>query len=265
MKRLQAFLTVLWIMLLSFACQEDPNDPIIVANLEQEVQLSLEEVLGTPDAVRFRLTTFELADCLNYGIDIDFERTGNTLNLQVNEILAPPDCLPGSAPAKGSVIVQGLTPGLYNLTVDLKGVSPSVGSLYVLTDRYLLSMEEAGEVGLLREEVLQVPPQSFWGFVQWETEAGRDLAQAFLATLRAEFAEREAEAGHYSYFEVVDGKPVLLDPLPPSPSAPREYFLLGLDAESNLALLRDLVSQYRQEATAGELTLSILTSQGMRI
>jgi len=246
------------------SCQSELNDPIIVANLDQEFGLHVEEVLGSDQAVRFRLSTLELADCLNYSIRTELDQRGPELEIDLLEIQAPKNCEAGLAPAQGAVEANGLTLDEYLLRLSLKGVANTEGKLRIFPDHYLLSLEQNGSVIPLHEEVRRVPANSCWGFVSWNDPTGYSIAQAFLAEFQGAFQSLTAQNGYYSYFEITGGNVEVFTPPPPADAEQSRYFLVAMKPE-DLAELNAIVEEYRQSAPATHFTIEILTSTGERI
>jgi hypothetical protein len=264
MIEIRRFSIVLFLFLVLVSCRSELNDPIIVANLEQEFGFSLEQVLGSDHTVRFKLSTLDLADCLNYSIQAELNRRDPELEIDILEIQAPKDCEAGLAPARGAVQADELTLDEYLLRLSLKDVANTQGELRIFPDHYLLSLEQNSSVIPLHEEVRRVPANSCWGFVSWNDPTGFAIAQAFLAEFQSTFQPLTAPNGYYSYFEITSGNVEVFNPSPPADAEQSRYFLVDMKPGA-LAELNAIVQQYRQNATTTHFNIEILTSTGERI
>ena len=85
------------------------DDPIVIADLEDEFVLDLWENLGPAErSLVFRITSVATEECSNYSIESPHYISGNKINVSIKDIIAPSACEPGIAPA-GSEVGSGGT------------------------------------------------------------------------------------------------------------------------------------------------------------
>ncbi len=262
--RKNGFLVVfLFFLLLSAeSCQlAKLNDPIVVTDVEEEFYVDLIEDLQTePRQLKFLLATIQEEPCENYRIQVSSQRLANRINLSINDIVIPDDCIPGNAPAKAETAFGALQNGFYRLSIDLKQTVFNDGQLTVSDDRYIVSMTKKEGIVFVQQELLKIPVNIAWGYLTYESEAGKALADQFIASLNELGENKSFTKGYYGYFHVLDDDGRVMVSQQPVTSQ-IQTFLHYLPRPGNRQALKDMLAEYRTQY-AGEVNIKVFTDQG---
>lgn len=203
MGRLNIYNILIFSFLLSFSgCSLDSlNDPVIVADIENEFYIDLWETLGNISDFQLVIETIVDEECLNVPIDFDLLKRPNDFKVTLNEIVVPSDCNPGSAPATASVSLGNLPIGAYSFSINLKNTVNNVGLLTVTPNQYLLEMETEHGFILVRSQLLRIPDHTIWGYVNFVADQS-DLAAAFIEELKTLTAPKNFLRGYYGHFTI---------------------------------------------------------------
>lgn len=177
--------------------------PIIVADVEDEFYIDIWEKLEPGKrSFQLKIETIEEENCLNYSIDFDFQKTGYSLEVSLNDILVPADCQPGDATAKALVNTGMLSPGYYDLLIGLRNTVLNEGQVLVSGDRYFLKSDKENGIIFLHKELMRVPEKAIWGYVVFEEGQDEQIAGDFIADLKEISTEGNYNNGYYGYFTI---------------------------------------------------------------
>lgn len=233
------------------------GDPIIVSDIEEEFRIAVLEKLSPGErSLQFEIETIEDEPCANAVIEARLTKVSYQVRVSLQDILAPADCIPGTAPAFTSLDAGLLPAGYYRLTIDLKSEVVNEGQIIVRGDRYLIDMETTNGFTLPEKELLRIPENTIWGYVTYESTSDEALATDFQESIAA-LADNGAFArGYYGHFQVTGNHVVVRN-------APREnrikQFAYGYSGE--VETLQQLIDQYR--AAYGErLQIYLINDDG---
>ncbi|MEN0003136.1 MAG: hypothetical protein AAF798_03295 [Bacteroidota bacterium] len=184
------------------ACQlESLNDPIVVADIENEFYIDMWETAAAVNNLQVLVETIEDETCLNAEIEATSLKRPNAIQIQINDILEPDDCIEGAAPATAQLELGNLPVGIYDFSIELKSTIFNNGQFTVTPERYQLEMESEDGIILVRSQLLRIPKETFWGYVNYEAGA-EGLAESFLEDLRTLTIPTNFLRGYYGYFTV---------------------------------------------------------------
>lgn len=235
------------------------QDAIIVPDVEDEFYVELWENLSGPFGRELvvKFETIKSEKCLNYRIDYQFSKDGNRLKVGLNSLIKPLDCVPGEATVKQDVNAGNLTNGLYTLDINLKNTVNNEGQLVVNEDNYIISIQRENGISLRTKELLRVPDEAIWGYVEYAQKNDEVNARKFieeLGVLSGSFSNYRA--GYYGYFTIntanravsVNGQSALSTP-----------YLFGY--QNNEAKIKNLLASYRQ-TYGNRLKINFYNSKG---
>jgi len=233
------------------------GDPIVVADVEEEFEIiALEKLSPDERSLMFEIETLNDEPCDNALIDARLTKVSYQLRISLQDIIAPTDCIPGSAPARTSLDAGPLDPGYYQLTIDLKSEVINDGQLTVRGDRYLINMETTNGFALTNKELLRIPDNTIWGYAAYETADDQALAGEFREAVAAMAEAGDFRVGYYGHFQQTADQILLRE-------APREdrilqfaYHYSGTDEA-----MQKLVDQYRA-TYSDRLELRIFNDDG---
>ena len=238
----------------------NPKDPIIVPEVSDEFYVDMWERLDGPlgRELVVKIESIEPERCLNYRIDHFFVRHGNRLQISLNSIVRPNDCVSGEATVKADVLVGSLPNGNHGMDIAFRNVVVNSGQLSINNESYLLDMKTEHGIILLREELLRVPNDAIWGYV----EAIPAVAEQFTNDLAR--ISRPADgyrAGYYGHFTIstIDRKVFIYNQ--PSADVAKSFLYAYTGNES---ALKTLLNEYRQ-TYAGQLTIRLWNARGQEL
>lgn len=222
------------------------DEPIVVANVEDEFYIDLWEDLGkTERTFSIIFQTIENFECTNFSINVSDLLGEKNFNFIVNEIITPNNCDPGQAPAIRSIGIGDLNAGPYNLNINLKNIVTNQGRLNVGDDRFTIYLETENGIKLLHRELRRVPDQFIWGFLSYEEPEMAATAQEFLNTIDSSTEEIALEPGYYGYFTIKDdGTIFILRDVPANTTEITSFFYRY---DQNTGLLEDAVEAFKSE------------------
>ncbi|MCB0554140.1 MAG: hypothetical protein KDD02_11355 [Phaeodactylibacter sp.] len=225
------------------------EDRIVVPDVEDEFYLDLWESL-TPQGrfLEFRLRTIENEDCLNASIDHEIRQVQGNIALSINEVQQSQECVPGQAPASANARVGILQSGFYTVEVGLRKTVSTKGQLILTPDNYNLSLDSGGGVVLLHSQLKRIPEQSIWGYVSYENDGLKDVAQNLVQDILARCELQSLKNGYYGYFTIEDGTLRLPNTVAPEGAFSFQYRLV--ESKENIqALLESYRSEYGDQLT----------------
>ncbi|MBX2928455.1 MAG: hypothetical protein KF852_11510 [Saprospiraceae bacterium] len=237
-----------FLLLLSAAVGCKKNDiaePIIISEVEKEFFVEMQERLGpSPRSLQMNLRTIKVQDCLDAGIQYDLSITPALIQLDLADIVLPPNCDPGAAPARETALIGFVPIGNQNFDINLRNTVNNKGTLTVTADAYTLRM--ATEEGLVipTKQLRRIPDFTIWGYITYNSATGVEIAQNFYQELALLSAPSTFAIGHYGYFAVPGGaaQPIIADS--PPAAALRSFVFRFIRNPDDL---RNLVQRYRTD------------------
>ncbi|MEM1320397.1 MAG: hypothetical protein AAGG75_09075 [Bacteroidota bacterium] len=259
MARILVTLLGIALVLTNVGCNKSADsDPNINLLIDDEFNVSLWEDLNLDGRdLRFRLSTINDQDCLNSNIDYSLRIQGEDIILSINDLMDPPDCISGMAPANASVLIGQLENGSYPLQINLKNEIVNEGALKVTHTQYSIELNSDHGIVLDEERLLRIPDQTIWGFVGYKN-AALSTVNEFTEAAAAVTAPKLLTIGNYGYFTIADGNEIVLNEQ--SEFSNTQTLILHLD-ESNAAAFTELVDTYRSNY-GEELEIKIYTDKG---
>ena len=232
------------------------DDPIIIANIEEEFEIELWEILQKEERkLVFIIHSIEEENCQNSTITAHSLISPRSIKLSIDEIITPSDCIEGNAPATAIVDAPGVVTGIYNLIIDLKKTIINEGQLIANEESYSLSTFTTKGIHLPNKSLLRVPNQTLWGFVHYPSVHEQAIAEEFVNELLVDNTINEPREGYYGYYTYRNSQ-LSIDEQPGENVIP---FILHQNISSEA--VQSLVDQYRSDST-GQLEIKVLNSEG---
>lgn len=240
---------LLTLSLAQWGCRDQSslNEPDLV-RLDPEFTLDLYEQRDPADGhPSFGLWVETLADCACSGCTVVAESRiqGTDIAVELMGVQTPQPCAGSAAPAHSFIPIGNLADGEYRLSISLRSVATTAGTLRVQAGQYSLSMDDPQGFMVRNYQLHSMPPDLVWGYALTPDEPSALLAQQWLNDLKKISSEAALPPGFYSYFTVSGNGAMFLHPgIEPSGSA--QVFVRRLDA--TLPVLRQTVEAYRTQS-----------------
>ena len=191
------------IILLGSCDIKELEDPIIIADLDDEFELTLwEELYPTGRSLQLLIETIKDEPCQNAQIVNAVFKNGSSFNVTLQDITTPSDCQTGIGPATAVVNLGQINPGVYNLDINLKNTVINEGQLNFSTNRYLIQMKTDNGIKFIRSELYAIPVSFFWGYIAYDAESLKEDAEAIRSQLGLMGEAVALTNGDYGYFQV---------------------------------------------------------------
>lgn len=247
-------LSLLLIGIFCFSCSKDVQDTQF--DVEKDFSVEMRENLSEAgNTLLFFVQTLHNQDCTDTEIETDLRKNDRTVALSFLSIITPDDCTPGEAPATAAVDAGDLAVRDYEFKIDLRGEVESTGRLNVLSDRYVVSLNEELGFDFKQKELLRIPRYTIWGYVNHREEA-EETAKSFTDDLRQVAEPLALPLGYYGWFRVTE---VGISQVVGQP-ATDENLLFLLQFDGNEATLQFLLDEFR--ADYPDLTVALFDWEG---
>ncbi len=189
------------------ACSADePDDPIIVPEVEKEFVVEMRERPGpTPRNLQLHLRTVKNQDCEDLGIQYEWSVALASLRLDILGIRRPANCTPGQAPAQETVTAGALPEGLYDINIKLRNAIANTGTLQLTEEVYYLNMRAEEGLIIPIKQLRRIPEHIIWGYVGFSAPSMATTATGFINELAAISTAHGLNAGHYGHFQISSG------------------------------------------------------------
>ena len=235
---------------------DDIGDQIV--DVKEEFLIDIwEELIGDVRSFRIDLETIEEESCLNYGINYSVHMSNGNINITINDLEEPADCLPGNAPAREFVELGQWINGFFNVEINLRDAVVNEGRLTVSNDKYLLSMESEEGISLVRTRLFKVPISTIWGEVAYDDAELDNEVNAFMADITELGQHRQYQPGYYGYFSIEQDQSLILRDASDLPF--NQTFILKLDGEKDQVV--SLLDQYR-DSMGDRMQIRLFTWRG---
>jgi len=246
----QNLLFLLSVLLLASAgC--DKEEPSTQFNVNTDFEIDMKEDLSeTGGTLIFKAKTINNQDCLDTGIDFNFNRTASQVTLSFLDLIVPEDCIAGNAPAVADINAGDLAIIDYQFKIDLRGEVKSNGVLNVLGDRYIVSFAETSGFEFPEKVLLRIPRHTIWGYVN-HAESEIETANQFISLLGESAFPASLEEGYYGWFKGANDQVTEMNDLP----IERSNTLFVFEYEGEDETLENLLADFRSENENVEVSL----------
>lgn len=243
------------------ACSFDnTGDPIIVPEVEKEFQIELREQLGpSPRGLQVLLQTVQWQPCLNATIAQELLPAPGLIRIDIAGIELPDNCIPGSAPARDTILVGALANNNLPFEVNLKNTISNEGTLRITDEIYALNL--GAEKGLVVpfKQLRRIPDYTIWGYVGYGSPSAASIAGQFVNEIFVRSVSANLQAGNYGYFSVAPGSGNITIADSPSDLTLRPF---AFRYTGNVDDLRSLAEVYRnQYGTLLQIRLVAVTGE----
>lgn len=235
------------------------QDTIVVADVEDEFSIDYwEELTPGKRGLVFNLQTIKEAECLNATINYQFSLAGSRMNLSLDDILTPSDCVPGLAPIVENAKTGALSFPYYELSIDLKNTVVNKGTLSVNPDNYRISMLTEAGLNFINKKLNRIPDSTFWGYVLYPT-GHQGVAAEWLASITPISAIVDAKEGYYGHFTINNNTPQKIFLRNEPQHAPFEAFYFQLTG--SIPELKEKIAAFNN-AHSALIELKVYTAWG---
>ena len=259
LKKLLLLAMLSGLMAVQFSCKVT-NDEDAAIDIDPVFNLDMIEDLENNKALSFWVESVELQICENYTISHNLEKTTSKLDIRLNEIIAPTDCIVGEVAAVAEIKLGELTFGrTYTTEFTIKNTITNKGILMIQADAYILEMESIDGFQSVVEKLYKIPNNLIWGYIAYNDEnlVGNVPAE-FLSDVTEITADKTLQDGYYGHFSI--DKNGLLN-FKQSPNFQKKntfYFNYSSDTQA----LADLLETYRSSNNADNIAFKIFTANG---
>ena len=178
------------------------KEPIVVAEIEKEFYINLWEKLNPySNEFELKIETINDKECLNYSIYYALDVDGRQIDVSLDDLSLPSDCISGNGPARSSITIGFLSEPTYDIQIAIQNVVVNKGQLINLSDRFLLSMETEEGIIIPNDELYKVPDHHLWGYVSFE-DSHEQAATDFKNELAIHCRNHELAVGYYGHFRL---------------------------------------------------------------
>jgi len=199
-----------WFIYLAIACLascsliEEPEE-ITIVNIGTDYVLEVSQKLSPgPNPFQIDISSIETDNCQNSTIGLSTTHSGNDITLDLKDIINPNKCIRVSESVKANVDLS-LELGLYNIVVSLKDITQNQGILEVTEERFKMELETENGIVVLRQEILRIPDEYFWGQFKLNDIQELSAVKNFLVELQNDHSKNELSDGNYGYFKLNSG------------------------------------------------------------
>lgn len=204
MRVIKSFLFICGCSLFVLGCDLSAiEEPIIIADLEEEFELSLwEQLTLTQRHLFLEIKTLEEEPCLNYQIGHQVLRSGTGFDINLEEIVAPEDCHPGNGPALADIRLGTFNPGVYKLNINLRNTVFNDGQIEFKNGTYQVKMLAENGIKFKRNQLHRIPENFFWGYFAYDDDQGFPALEEALVQVALLGNSTNLKDGDYGYFQV---------------------------------------------------------------
>lgn len=237
---------LLCLLLVMQACNTDKTEaPVLDTEIEKEYELDLWETLDNNTRnLQIRANTIKSQDCLNYYIESSISRKGNNIEINLGKPQIPSVCERGIGTAKSNLDLGALSNGTYNITIKLGKIVPSTGRLMVNNGSFFLSMLNPIGFRIIHNNLLRVPDNTIWGYIDYDASA-LPIVNQFFTDLAGISQNNDLAKGYYGYFNLLENGDIELGRTQVSTDRPIQPILRRFQA--NEKDLEKLIQTYREK------------------
>ena len=234
------------------------EEPIIIADIQEEFKIEMQEVLTSGvRPLQFIISSIETEDCLNFTITTPVTKVGNKIGVSIQEIIQPDDCQIGHGPAIGHANLGLMTGGIFDLTVDLKNTVFNDGQLTFSDDIFQIKLFSQTGLKLPYSELIKLPDNLAWGYINYQNSEQKQIANQFYGDLTNYISPVQLRVGNYGYFRINDQGNIIINNK--SDDNHSIAFIGLLTGDKNE--LQELVSGTRQK-NEDQVFIELITTSG---
>ncbi|MFT4761197.1 MAG: hypothetical protein ACI9XO_003249 [Paraglaciecola sp.] len=243
----------------SFSCKVT-NDEDTSINVDPIFNLEMVEDLQNNRELSFWVRSIELQECVNFTISYNLEKTTSEINIGLNDIIPPSDCIIGNEPAEAELKLGFLPLGrFFSTEFNLKNTVQNKGKLTINTDAYLLELESMDGLGSVTEKLYKVPNNLIWGYTAYHNDAiAENVATNFQANLSELTSEKTLSTGYYGHFSIAEDAALSFVQNPDFQKVTTFYYNYFGESQE----LIDLMEDYRSNNNANDIQFKIFTAKG---
>ncbi len=209
---------ICFLVVLCFSTCKDKKTNVIV-DVDDDFTIDMfENIDNGVRNFQLDISTISPQTCLNYTIsyDLDFNEQDNNIELTLNELIEPDDCIQGTSTTSLTIPFGSISEGTYRFDLNLKDAVINQGQLSVTAGHYLLEMESNDGIEILNPQLNRIPNNTIWGYVAYDNSSASTDAQDFLSNLQGLNTVFNIEnnnlysAGYFGYFQLGENKELTL-------------------------------------------------------
>lgn len=247
--------------MLCFGCNLSEKDKDVVVKIEPEFLLGMKEELSQSRDFNLTFKTIHDQSCISNMINFTSNRSNNSLNLNLVEILETENCQLGEGPVESSASYDFLPIGTYHLDLNLKNTINSAGTLTVSNEKFTVEIEDGFGFQLNQNILMRVPNSTVWGYVAYKDNQHSAEADEFLNQLNLKTSNLKLGKGDYGYFSIGDNEKLSLQATPDYNNFKTFYRI----SSGQISELETLLESFRSQFSGGEMEFKIFTWQGQTI
>ena len=204
------------LMILAACNPSRVEDPIVIADVEEEFIIYPREVLNTttPKELEWVIVSKNTEPCQNYEIKARLEKNSTNLSLYIDEITNPDDCVVGEIIPSLILNSGKINQTTYNFNITLKKTIENSGHLKKTDNRYTIQIGSENGIDLQHKELISIPNDALWGYIGWHEGLEADQITSALDKIKSLWPSENLPSGFYGHFVIMPGdhdKPALLE------------------------------------------------------
>jgi hypothetical protein len=197
------------------SCRKD-DDSNVKINIDEEFDVQLfEELLPGQNKLRVHVATKENLACSNVILRHSINSTQSNIIISIDSLELNGDCDNIEATAQTNAELGEIEAGTYDIEINLALNSitnesiTNEGEMTVSEEGYLLEMKTTHGLTMLESNLLRIPDDYFWGYIELLDSTASNLPVQFLGALETYANTAELKEGYYGHFEIEENKVVL--------------------------------------------------------
>ena len=220
------------------------SDPIILTDVEDEFFLDLwEEITPQGRSFQFRIATIENQECSNAAILYDIIQEGSNIDISLQEITTPQDCIPATTPAVENIDLGSLPNQYFALKIDLRKAVVNRAHFTISSDAYEIDMQSEHGIKPIHTQLLRIPQEMNWGYISYPTTLSA-VANECIAALEEVSASYLPPNGYYGYFTVANNNMAIHDQ---PENQPLKTIIFDLEDESQQNKIKNNLQALRKQ------------------
>ena len=236
------------------------NDEQKIVDIDPVFTLDMLEDLQNNKNLLFVVNSVEWQDCENFTINSAINRSPSMLEVVLNEIVPPSDCIQGFGPATTTLTAGPLTSNrTYDIKFSLQNTVTNDGSFHNAPNYYSLALSSTNGFGSTVNELYKIPNKLIWGYIAYnEEDLVGDLPDTILDEVKSLSNEVTLTEGYYGHFRVNDNNNLQLKRTLDFQNINTFYRLFS----GNTLELKALLDDYRNGPNGDLIELKIWTDSG---
>ena len=218
--------------------------------VDSEINIRMIEVFdNSPRTLQMYFATTKIYPCMNYPIDLSWNKTSNSIGFSIKRVIETNLCLTAVGPATATIDLGTLSSGTYQINLQNRGVMYA-GELVVSSDNYSVNFIDNSAFNFSNSPLNKIPENTIWGLINYYganyiEEEILPQVQSFFETLIELGAEKRVyNPGYYSAF-FIDEEGSIADPPDITAYIYAQPFIFYYSG--SMADLEPLVKQYKEQ------------------